>query len=307
MAIALKCTCGALLEIDDRFLGHMIQCPDCGRSLQASPGEKRPLRTSGWAISSLFLSLAGAFTFVGPLLAIGAGALGLRSIRKNPDQLAGRGYALAGIVLGFAFTIISALALIAPELLHLDAVLRGPDWAGRLDFAGPLQVDTDRGFTIARPSLSWGVYRGQSDTENGNRPAMLHRDFAILVNVQQDAHAIGFVFFKDQLVDEQGEEQKTVLEQFGRSELIRLLGRRAAGADAVPVEVQSTKTLIDDGREVQELTVSTKPGRQERTFVMRVIRSGNDTYIIAAGAKKRRFAGLEKELRQIVQDFRVKR
>ena len=33
MAVSLKCGCGARLEIDDKFAGKVIPCPDCQRPL----------------------------------------------------------------------------------------------------------------------------------------------------------------------------------------------------------------------------------------------------------------------------------
>lgn len=307
MSISLTCTCGAFLEVDDRFAGQMIQCPDCGRPLQAAPGEKRPLRTSGWAIVSLLASVAGALTLVGPLLGIAAGGLALRCIRKHPDRLAGRSYALAGIVLGFVFSIVSGLALLAPHLLGLDFLLRSADWAGKLDYSGPLEVKTDRGFFITRPTASWGLYRGQPEADPEKLQAILHSDQVILVNVVEDAHAIAYLMVKTQLGEEQDSDRKTALDSFARSELLRLLGRRRRGAAAVPVEVVSSKMTADDGREVQELVVDVQPGKQPRSFMMRVIRGGDDIFVIAAGTGKSRFADLEKQLRKLIEGFKIKR
>lgn len=308
MAISLTCTCGAFLEVDDRFAGQMIQCPECSRPLQAAPGEKLPLRTSGWAIASLFASLAGALTLIGPLLGVAAGGFALRSIRKHPDRLAGRGYALAGIVLGFLFSIVSGLALLAPDMLGIDLFLHSAEWAGKLDFSVPLEVKTDRGFFITRPSTAWGLYRGQPETDPEKPVAVLSSDQVMLVNVAEDAHAIGYLMVKTQLPDEeQDSDRKTALSTFGRSELLRILGRRRRDDAGVPVEVVSAKMTADDGREVQELVVDVQPGKQPRSFVMRIIRGGDDIFVIAAGARKSRFAHVEKELRNLIEGFKIKR
>jgi len=293
--------------VDDRFAGQMIQCPDCGRPLQAAPGEKLPLRTSGWAIASLFASVAGALTLIGPLLGIAAGGLALRSIRKHPDRLAGRSYALAGIVLGFLFSIVSGLAVLAPDILGIDFLLHGAEWAGKLDYSGSLEVKTDRGFFITKPTADWGLYRGQLETDPEKPMAVLNSDQVILVNVAEDAHAIGYLMVKTQLVEEQDSDRKTALDTFARSELLRMLGRRRRGAGELPVEVVSSRMTADDGREVQELVVDVQPGRQPRSFVMRVIRGGDDIFIIAAGTRKNRFAALEKELRKLIEGFKIKR
>ncbi len=303
MAISLTCTCGAFLEIDDTFAGHMIQCPECGRSLQASPGEKVPLKTSGWAIASLLLSLVGAFTLVGTVLAVACGALGLRAIRKHPDRVAGKGYALAGIVLGFLFTSIGLLAFFT-DFLYLDFLLRGPEWAGKLDFTGATKV-IGQGFSLARPT-SWGVYRSGAGSDSGPGQPVQHRDQVILVNVPSDAHAVGLVF-REGLDAGPDTYRKTGLDNFARSELIRLLSRTRKTLDTAPVEVRSSKVFGDEGREVQELVVDVRPGKHQRSFLMRIIRGGDDIFVVAAGTRKSRFASLEKQLRSIVESFRIER
>ena len=68
---------GPRLEIDEKFLGKDIPCPDCARPLPTkAPPTPPPLdlpdqhRTSGLAILSLALALVGAFTLVGTLAAV---------------------------------------------------------------------------------------------------------------------------------------------------------------------------------------------------------------------------------------------
>src|SRR5207302_8262451 len=101
MTLSLTCTCGARLEIDDKFAGQPINCPDCQRALQAPAAkEATGRRTSGLALASILLALIGAFTVVGTLAAVVLGVLALLQIAGKPDRLAGKGYALAGILLG---------------------------------------------------------------------------------------------------------------------------------------------------------------------------------------------------------------
>src|SRR4051794_22513638 len=109
MTISLTCACGVRLEIDDTFAGKTINCPDCQRSITAPRPEPEGLRTSGLALGSLTLALVGAFTVLGTLLAVVLGFLGLQGIRRAPERVTGRGFALAGIGLGIAFTAVTIL------------------------------------------------------------------------------------------------------------------------------------------------------------------------------------------------------
>src|SRR5947209_3446724 len=120
MTISLTCTCGALLEIDETFAGQTINCPDCQRALAVPRPEQPGVRTSGFALASLALALVGAFTVVGTLLAVLFGVLALTNIKKRPEELAGRNYALSGIVLGSALTLLTVFALSSLELFGLS-------------------------------------------------------------------------------------------------------------------------------------------------------------------------------------------
>src|SRR5262245_54720515 len=112
MTLAINCTCGAHLELDDRFAGQTIQCPDCQKVLQAPPLTSPLMRTSGLALASLILALVGAFTVIGTLAAVVVGVLALRQIAKRPEQLRGRRFALAGIGAGAFLTAVSLFAYI---------------------------------------------------------------------------------------------------------------------------------------------------------------------------------------------------
>src|SRR5438067_12408526 len=89
MPIAVTCECGSRLEIDEKFLGKEILCPDCQRPLPTKPPPAPPpldlpnnRRVSGLAVLSLTLAMVGAFTVVGSLAAIAVGLLALREIAK---------------------------------------------------------------------------------------------------------------------------------------------------------------------------------------------------------------------------------
>src|SRR5438477_8196278 len=87
MTLSLTCACGARLEIDAKFVGQTIHCPDCNRQLETGSPAAKPAHTSGYALASLVLALAGAFTLAGTVAAIVCGALGLKQIRQAPTQI----------------------------------------------------------------------------------------------------------------------------------------------------------------------------------------------------------------------------
>ena len=82
MPLSLTCSCGAKLEIDDKFAGKVIPCPDCHRELSTAPKVVQANLTSSFALAGLPLALIGAFTVVGPVLAIICGLIGLRHISR---------------------------------------------------------------------------------------------------------------------------------------------------------------------------------------------------------------------------------
>src|SRR2546425_5139528 len=109
MPIPLTCLCGSFLEIDDKFAAQTIQCPDCRRTLvvpalQAVAVPSGPVRTSGLALASFVLAVAGAFTVAGTLLAGLLGGVAVRTIRSPRKQITRKGFAGAGVIPGGLLT-----------------------------------------------------------------------------------------------------------------------------------------------------------------------------------------------------------
>jgi hypothetical protein len=305
MTLAIDCLCGAHLEIDDKFAGQTIQCPDCRRDIQAPATEVAAARrrTSGFALASVILALVGAFTVVGTLLAAILGGLALRSIARHPDRLAGASYAIIGILLGIVLTAVSVFAYLKADIFGLDSLLREPEWAGKLDYNGPMDLGTEK-FTFSRPSKLWGVYHA-SDSQGAAGP---RRGSVILVNVRDDAHAIVFSApLLEQDPDDAAAFRNVALADFGKSELVDLLTRQRNAPAPLTPQVRSIKQISSKGgREVQELLLDVRLGRHERTFLVRIFHHG-DLYVVAAGARKNRFAGMEDELRRIVSSFKIEK
>jgi hypothetical protein len=157
MAISLTCSCSAVLEVDERFAGQTVICPDCRKPLTVPvPAVAAPGRTSGFAIASLVLALVGAFTVVGTILAIVCGAVALWTIRQHPKQLAGQRIAWAGMILGAVLSVTSLLAYISMDLFGVDGLLREARWLGKLDYPADLEIKRSH-YKIKRPTTRWGV------------------------------------------------------------------------------------------------------------------------------------------------------
>src|SRR5688572_15082691 len=149
MTISLTCKCGARLEIDETFAGQTIPCPDCQRALKAPKPDAPGVRTSGLALLSFIVALVGAFTLVGTLAAVVVGLVALQQIKNRPDELTGRNYAVTGAVLGGLLTLLTAVALFAPEVFGLQNVPGQIQWAGKLDYDGDGEiVNRDDGYKI---------------------------------------------------------------------------------------------------------------------------------------------------------------
>src|SRR5262249_51769649 len=123
MSLSLTCACGARLEIDEKFRGQIITCPDCHKPLPTVTPPALPRKTSTLAIASPLLALIGAFTLIGPVLAVAAGLWGLRDIGRAPERLAGRRLAKTGIVLGLAFSVVSIAAFFWADWVGLDGLV----------------------------------------------------------------------------------------------------------------------------------------------------------------------------------------
>jgi Domain of unknown function (DUF4190) len=302
MTLAIDCSCGAHLEIDDKFAGQTIQCPDCQRALEAPTAEQVRLRTSGFALASLILALIGALTVVGSIMAVILGAIGLRSIARHPDRLTGNGYAVAGMALGVIFTALGLFAYFKVELIGLDRLLREQQWASKLEFGEQMEV-SDSGVTMVRPSKNWGVFRDRRRSDNAFvQPA---GDALILVDVRDDAHAIGFAIAKGPLLEDNAQVyRERALKEFLRSELAHQLARKRVDGPLPEVKVVSNLKGAD-AKDPQELLLDVKLGKHLRTFIMKIIPSQGDLLVVAAGARKNRFEALEGQLRQIVNNFKA--
>jgi hypothetical protein len=306
MAIPLTCACGAKLEFDDKFAGQTLNCPDCNRQLLVTPPGKPPERTSGLALASIILSLAGAFTVVGSLLGGVFGLLGLRQIARSPEPLGGRRLALAGAVLGGFFTVFTLGLLLFAEVLPLGGILRALEWAGKLEYPDTLKVTHDRGgvdlgekIMIDRPSRSWGKMPARY-----KRPDAEQVDDLLLVNPWHDAYIVCITKHMDVPGEKEARESEAK-DRFERSELITMLDSRPDKRQPLESKLRDEKKNIN--AEDTEMVLDIKVGGIERTFLIHVLKDGGRIRIVAGGTRKQRFPRLESLLRTALESFKVER
>jgi hypothetical protein len=93
--------------------------PGRGPASYEQPGSYAPPAvsppTSGMAIVSLVLGISGLtiFPFLGSILAVILGYMARNEIRRRPDEMAGEGLAVAGIVTGWIGVGLAVLSIVA--------------------------------------------------------------------------------------------------------------------------------------------------------------------------------------------------
>jgi hypothetical protein len=306
MTLSLTCTCGVHLEVDETFAGQTINCPDCQRPLQVPGAEHGPRTTSGLAITSLVLALAGAFTVLGTLVAVVLGGLALLAIKRQSDRLAGRGFAIAGIVLGLVLTGLSLFAYLSVELFGLDSLLNQSQWAGKLDFDGPLEVvRPSDGFAITRPSRDWGVLKRAPGNNTHFSPDPPHQ-ILLLANLRESVYiaCLPLAVPEGWTLKECRHKAKEV---FGRVDLASGDARRRLPM-AADIDVQDPKALPDKGElEGEEMVMVKRSRGQQKKFLVRVFRKkhADMMYLVVGGGRPPHFVRLEDEIRRALDSFRL--
>lgn len=299
MPISLTCTCGSRLEIDDKFAGQTIPCPDCNKPLLAELPPPAPTRTSGLAVLSLLLALVGAFTVVGTLAAVACGAVAYRQITRKRVGVGGIRIAQAGMILGGAFTVLAVGAYVSRSLLGIDSLSRQYAWAGKLDFGLPLTVSKKRGddrtYLLDRPSTAWGSFR-----EAGHKQG----DHLMLVNVRDDAQIL---WLSDVLLpeDDEGSLRARARDCLLNSHLLRAIGR-------LPENASEAAKEHDIDEEQHEFQLDINVGGVQRSFVLRIDsdrdnkgnRVGQYINVLVGGARAHRFAGLRRTFQAAMGSFR---
>jgi hypothetical protein len=300
MPFSLTCACGARLEIDDKFAGQQITCPDCQRPLETPSADQSVRRTSGLALASILLALVGAFTIVGTVAAVVLGLMALIQMMGRSDRLAGRGYALAGILIGGLMTVGTLFAVTSIELFGLSSMMSDAYWQGKLDYSGPMEiVRTREGFAITRPSAKWGVAKAPVNVDHVWDDLLLVRpdeDAVVLCLAQQVGRDTG--------IEKCREEAENILRR-GREGLFTQ--RPKTFASSPLATLKTDRPLPVNGVEMVEMLINKKVGSEDKNFLVWVLKKrGDDTmFVVIAGTRKSQFTRVEPELREALKSFRI--
>ena len=295
MAISLTCTCGARLEIDDKFAGQVIPCPDCQRPLNTTAGTPAPpdLPTSGLALTAMILALVGAWVPLVPLAGIAVGYQALRQIRRAPERIGGLNFARAAMIVGGVCALLQMPLFLSGEVFGIDAWLREWRYGAQLSYVtdaggyytSPLAQDEQLG--IKRPSPSWGRLqaRGQSN------------DALTLLNVREDAQIVCLPINAD---DEQTARDRAA-DRLRQSDLFKVLSKTS-----------EIKPVSPDGGEAKpfpegkdgDLTLDLQFAGYERKFLLRVVKVNANLYLLAGGARQGRFNRLKEEFEHAFDSFK---
>jgi hypothetical protein len=297
MALSVVCSCTARFEVEETFAGQNVSCPECQQPVAVPALRQQPLRTSGFALASVVVGLVLALTFVGPVLAIILGILGLIHVSRNRRQVAGIGFAVFGIALGIVFSVLTGLAVLRTELFGLE-LLREGVMGGQVDRSGPLEISRPGdGFSIRRPSNSWGVANAELSQE------LVPDSDLVLVNLGKDAY---IDVTGDNLA---GRSLETYREQLldGFKDGRNWNNPRQPGMQPRGLTIREKKELPADGRECLQVLFDVKLGPQWLTYLVRVIRPGDGdrVFVVRAWAMKRRFPIIDFEVREALDSFRL--
>lgn len=312
MPISVTCQCGAKLEIDEKFLGKDVPCPDCQRPLPTkAPPAPPPLdlpdyrRTSGLAVLSLALALVGAFTIVGTLAAIVVGVFALRDIAAKSKKLEGLGYARAGIAVGATFTFITLAALASPYVLGLDALIRQLALASRVQYPADKIITSTHGgkrddVELTRPSNLWGSYISPTVLPNN-----VESDDLILINIDEDAYIACQTVNFEGAQDNEDEKLDNILKRFYKSELVNLLGRLNGKPLGRTGDIVDNRLVEGDRK--REVTLDLNLGVPRRIVLQFKADDKTGPLVVLVGAaRKGRFERLTDDFHKTFESFKTK-
>jgi hypothetical protein len=307
MSISVTCSCGARLEIDEKFLGKDIPCPDCARLLPTKTAAAPPpldlpdhRRVSGLAVLSLTLAIVGAFTIVGTLAAIAVGMIALRRIARQPDKLDGAEYARAGIIAGGILTLVTLTALVAPTVFGIDQFLREMTTARKVTYPPGTTIETADA-EITRPSSQWARFeRAAAPSQD-----VLENHF-ILYSTRDDAY-IACQFASLEGGEKFDAIEKKVLEQIFKSELFDRIGR--LGGKGWNGEATVSERKPGAAKNTQEITADLRiAGINRRLLIQFTGPQGAGelprSIVLIACARANRFSGLEDDFRKAFASFK---
>lgn len=304
MSLSLSCTCGARFEVEETFAGQEVACPECHQALRAPRQDQAPRRTSGFAIASVILAVAGTFTIVGTLLAVLLGGLALVTIARHRQRFAGAGFAIFGIVWGLVFTGVSIFAYSQSDLFGLGGQLRERSLKDQVNYEGPLEV-IRRGhdFAITRPSEKWGVVEGTLEPFPWPHDPDL---WIVLTLIHLPTNAQVDVTHQRVGHDTLDQCQDRVLSWFNHN-----AGNPKAAGQVRLIEFKRCKVHRNQKlpargiAEVAELHLDVQLAGESRTYLVRLVKAEGDLFVIRGWANRRRFAEVEANLKKALDSFRL--
>jgi hypothetical protein len=304
MPIALTCECGARLEIDDKFAGHAIDCPDCQRPLPTGGSQASRRTTSGLALTSLILALVGAFTLLGTIAAVLVGIAALIQIQRRSDRFAGRRFAVAGIILGVVMTAGTVFAISSIELFGMSGLLNESTWAGKLEFGGDLEiVRQHEGFALKRPSDKWGVYR---PSKGGDDKVAGVWDDLLIVLPASDITVLCYAVPAVNTLRLQASNDKVMrdLQHMDKVGLFESTGMSSMRSR--PIILKTTVGERDKAPMIETHFEWSQLG-ENRSFLLRVFKRDDDDrmFVVIGGVKRGHYARLEAQLREAMDGFRL--
>lgn len=315
MPLSVTCQCGSRLDIDEKFLGKEILCPDCQRPLPTkAPVAPPPLelpshkRTSLLSIASLTVAVVGAFTILGSIAAIALGVLALVQIKRSPHKYTGVGLARGGIIVG-AVTFWITLAWFIYPFAGIDAYARWMIYGPRTVVTPGEFIEGNAQFrdnvSIKKPNADWRQYNPPSNAGGGN--ANITTDDLIIVNINEDAFIAAQTLDAGEANDGESREKKA-LERFCRSELVNLLGKlRGVPLNPESLPPPTDRVKIAEDKE-QEFHLDMRLGGHSRRFLIRWKTKDNDVrlVVLVATAKRARFDALEDDFKKAFDSVKFK-
>ena len=315
MALSLDCACGARFEVEDTLAGQDVSCPECQQSVKAPALRGPTVRTSDLALASTVITLVGAFTLIGPVIAIVLGVLALIRIRRNRDRIGGAGFAVFGIVGGTGFTVLLLFAFSSNELFGLGAKLRHKMLGDRVDTTGELYHKDDNGFSITRPSRDWGVstvdllgdpfvhaLQGQAANERPANYLLVSLNRILYVDVRSEVRPVQNIdALLDEAVDVVTPTRKGDPGDFPRtrdeSDLSRIV--------EVKPGVSSRRLDAPDGIEAREKEVTVRFSRQQWKMLVRVYYNGTRLFVVRAYGPEKHMKHGEADVKKLLDSFTI--
>jgi len=106
---SLEKQCPACVE---PIRAEALVCWHCGFDLRTGTSPARAASTNGFAIASLILGVI-PFLGVGAIVAVVFGHLALGQIRRSNGSESGRGFAIAGLILGYTWIVVYVILVVA--------------------------------------------------------------------------------------------------------------------------------------------------------------------------------------------------